>query len=159
MVAYPSELDSRLRGNDGCREGRSASEIVIPAQAGIQFSRHGRRSDGKTALRLHSRQRPQWHAVYRRHQQPDSAALAAPERHHRRVQPQYQTHRLVGFEHCDGMLAAITREKQLKKWNRMWKPRLIEAANPEWRDLATDLGFDACAGSTEHQTGFPPARE
>lgn len=38
---------------------------------------------------------------------------------------------------------AITREKQIKKWNRAWKIRLIEEANPDWRDLAVDLGFDA----------------
>jgi putative endonuclease len=33
------------------------------------------------------------------------------------------------------MEAAIRREKQLKKWNRLWKIRLIEQANPEWLDL------------------------
>ncbi len=33
------------------------------------------------------------------------------------------------------MEAAITREKQLKKWNRLWKIRLIEQASPEWTDL------------------------
>jgi putative endonuclease len=29
---------------------------------------------------------------------------------------------------------AITREKQIKKWNRQWKIRLIEEMNSEWRD-------------------------
>jgi putative endonuclease len=29
---------------------------------------------------------------------------------------------------------AITREKQLKKWNRDWKIRLIEENNLDWRD-------------------------
>lgn len=33
------------------------------------------------------------------------------------------------------MYAAITREKQLKKWNREWKVRLIEKSNPQWADL------------------------
>jgi len=33
------------------------------------------------------------------------------------------------------MEAAIKREKQLKKWNRNWKTRLIEQANPEWINL------------------------
>jgi putative endonuclease len=31
---------------------------------------------------------------------------------------------------------AIAREKQLKKWYRDWKIRLIETDNPEWRDLS-----------------------
>jgi len=33
------------------------------------------------------------------------------------------------------MLSAITREKQVKKWNRAWKLKLIEAGNPGWADL------------------------
>ncbi len=37
------------------------------------------------------------------------------------------------------MQAAIAREKQMKKWNRSWKVRLIEEGNPEWRDLYDDL--------------------
>jgi putative endonuclease len=32
-------------------------------------------------------------------------------------------------------VAAITREKQVKKWRRDWKIALIEAENPDWRDL------------------------
>jgi putative endonuclease len=37
------------------------------------------------------------------------------------------------------METAILREKQLKKWNREWKIRLIEERNPYWRDLWLDL--------------------
>jgi len=33
------------------------------------------------------------------------------------------------------MVSAITREKQLKKWNRAWKRELIEKENPDWKDL------------------------
>jgi putative endonuclease len=33
------------------------------------------------------------------------------------------------------MLAAISREKQIKKWNRAWKVELIEKNNPAWKDL------------------------
>src|SRR4051812_39419971 len=47
----------------------------------------------------------------------------------------YSTHDLVYYEAHDEMLAAITREKQIKKWNRKWKLRLIERDNPEWEDL------------------------
>ena len=47
----------------------------------------------------------------------------------------YSVHDLVYFEVFEDMLTAIGREKQLKKWNRKWKIRLIEERNPEWRDL------------------------
>jgi len=53
----------------------------------------------------------------------------------------YGVHRLVWFEQHATMEHAITREKRIKKWNRTWKIRLVEEANPEWRDLAVDLGF------------------
>jgi putative endonuclease len=36
---------------------------------------------------------------------------------------------------------AITREKRIKKWLRVWKLELIERDNLGWRDLAEDLGF------------------
>jgi len=39
------------------------------------------------------------------------------------------------FEQHSNAEAAITREKQLKKWNRSWKIELIEKANPRWQDL------------------------
>ena len=51
----------------------------------------------------------------------------------------YRVHRLVWFELHEDMTAAITREKQLKKWKRAWKLRLIEKANPEWKDLWEDI--------------------
>lgn len=54
----------------------------------------------------------------------------------------YGVRRLVWFEQHATMEYAITREKRIKKWNRAWKIRLIEEANPDWRDLAVDLGFD-----------------
>ncbi|MBX7483022.1 GIY-YIG nuclease family protein [Qipengyuania qiaonensis] len=50
--------------------------------------------------------------------------------------------RLVWFEVHEEMEPAILREKRLKKWNRAWKLRLIEEANPQWRDLAEDFGFE-----------------
>ena len=51
----------------------------------------------------------------------------------------YNVHQLVYYEMHDEMIAAITREKQLKKWNRAWKLRLIEEFNPQWRDLYGDI--------------------
>ncbi len=51
----------------------------------------------------------------------------------------YQVHQLIYFEMHGDMNAAITREKQLKKWNRAWKIELIEKTNPCWRDLWEDI--------------------
>ncbi|MCJ7513031.1 MAG: GIY-YIG nuclease family protein [Anaerolineales bacterium] len=44
-------------------------------------------------------------------------------------------HDLVWYAAADTATAAITREKQLKKWKRTWKLRLIEESNQEWNDL------------------------
>jgi len=52
----------------------------------------------------------------------------------------YQIHDLVYFETTDDVNAAITREKQLKKWERAWKIRLIEERNPGWEDLYPLIG-------------------
>lgn len=54
----------------------------------------------------------------------------------------HSTQMLVWFEAHATMEHAILREKRLKKWNRGWKLRLIEETNPDWRDLAIDLGFE-----------------
>ena len=52
---------------------------------------------------------------------------------------QHGVTRLVWFECHDSIEAAITREKQIKEWRRDWKVNLIQAMNPEWRDLYDDL--------------------
>ncbi len=52
---------------------------------------------------------------------------------------QYQTHLLVYFELHETMYAAITRERQIKKWRRAWKINLIIARNPRWEDLYYSL--------------------
>ena len=43
---------------------------------------------------------------------------------------------LVWYEVHEDINVAIAREKQIKGWNRAWKPRLIEARNSGWNDLA-----------------------
>ncbi len=47
----------------------------------------------------------------------------------------YGIHMLVYYELHSDINSAITREKQLKKWNREWKLGLIEQNNPQWQDL------------------------
>ena len=51
----------------------------------------------------------------------------------------YNIHDLVYYEMHESMVEAITREKRIKKWNRVWKIELIESANPEWSDLWRDI--------------------
>ncbi len=53
----------------------------------------------------------------------------------------YGTNLLVWYEVHEKMESAILREKQIKKWNREWKVRLIESNNPDWKDLYSSL-FD-----------------
>ncbi len=51
----------------------------------------------------------------------------------------YFLHILVYVEAYDFPDVAIAREKQLKKWLRQWKIKLIESSNPEWKDLSLAL--------------------
>ena len=54
----------------------------------------------------------------------------------------YGVTRLVYFETCERVDEAISREKQLKGWNRAWKIRLIERSNPDWLDVGGDIPFE-----------------
>ncbi|MBL4871145.1 MAG: GIY-YIG nuclease family protein [Robiginitomaculum sp.] len=47
----------------------------------------------------------------------------------------YDCNKLVWFETHETRESAFQRERQLKKWNRAWKIRRIEADNPNWMDL------------------------
>lgn len=51
----------------------------------------------------------------------------------------YGVHHLVYYESCESIREAIRREKQMKKWNRSWKIRLIRRFNPEWGDLYSEI--------------------
>ncbi|MEK6699067.1 MAG: GIY-YIG nuclease family protein [Nitrospirota bacterium] len=62
----------------------------------------------------------------------------------------YGVHRLAWYEVHAAADTAITREKQIKKWNRQWKLELIEQNNPDWKDLYDDL---------INAAGFPLSRE
>ncbi len=48
---------------------------------------------------------------------------------------EYGVHGLVYFEEHNNINQAIKREKQLKKWRRIWKIELIEKQNKDWNDL------------------------
>jgi putative endonuclease len=51
----------------------------------------------------------------------------------------YDVHLLVWFEQHESMESAILREKAIKKWRRDWKLKLIEASNPAWCDLYSEI--------------------
>ena len=48
---------------------------------------------------------------------------------------------LVYFEVHDSVTVAIQRESNIKHWPRRWKLELIEAANPQWKDLAEEADW------------------
>jgi putative endonuclease len=51
----------------------------------------------------------------------------------------YDIDRLVYFQGFGEVTAAIRFEKQLKRWRRDWKIRLIEKDNPDWTDLYVEM--------------------
>jgi putative endonuclease len=66
----------------------------------------------------------------------------------------YNFDMLVYYEEFSQVASAITREKQIKSWNREKKLRLILAENPEWRDLSLEWEEDplwAAVPDAEHR--------
>ena len=53
----------------------------------------------------------------------------------------YNTEKLVYYEVYDLLVDGIHREKQLKKWHREWKEKLISEFNPTWEDLSDSIGL------------------
>jgi putative endonuclease len=52
---------------------------------------------------------------------------------------QYKVNRLVYCEPYSSIMDARAREHSLKRWHRAWKFKLIEAQNPQWRDLSEEI--------------------
>ena len=51
----------------------------------------------------------------------------------------YNIDKLVYYEWHDSLSDMVLRERQLKKWNRNLKYRLIIQKNPDWNDLYNDV--------------------
>ena len=51
----------------------------------------------------------------------------------------YNCHFLVYYEHFTNIEEAIDREKEIKKWRREKKDKLIESINPNWDFLNDDI--------------------
>jgi putative endonuclease len=52
----------------------------------------------------------------------------------------YRIDKLVYLERFTQINTAIAREKQLKRWSRIKKIRLIVTQNPTWKDLSEEWG-------------------
>ena len=110
-------LDSRLRGNDGLKFFfLQKHDAMQPAVYILASQRNGTLYIGVTS-----------NLIQRVYQHREHLAQGFTNQHHVTM--------LVWYELHSTMEHAITREKQLKKWNRQWKLRLIEEKNPGWQDL------------------------
>jgi putative endonuclease len=58
-----------------------------------------------------------------------------------RFTKQYGVKQLAWYEIHSEIVHAITREKQIKKWNRNWKVNLIQGSNPDWRELYDEVAI------------------
>ncbi|MBQ7466757.1 MAG: GIY-YIG nuclease family protein [Clostridia bacterium] len=47
----------------------------------------------------------------------------------------YNVDKLVYYEICEDVMSTIEREKQLKRWTRAKKNKLVESINPNWEEL------------------------
>lgn len=54
----------------------------------------------------------------------------------------YNLDKLVYYESFENINEAIFREKNIKKWNRDWKLRLIEENNINWKDLYNEIDLE-----------------
>ncbi|UOE41589.1 GIY-YIG nuclease family protein [Chryseobacterium suipulveris] len=53
----------------------------------------------------------------------------------------YNLEYCIYYEEFQSIDLAITREKEIKKWNRQKKENLINKVNPQWEILVTENGF------------------
>ena len=72
----------------------------------------------------------------------------------------YGIKQLAYYEHHETMDLAIAREKLLKRWERPWKYRIIEAMNPAWRNLYNPItGEIEEAPAYADRLGAEPVRD
>ena len=58
---------------------------------------------------------------------------------HKGFTKKYNCHYLIYYEHFTYIEHAIDREKEIKKWRREKKDRLITSFNPQWRFLNKEI--------------------
>ncbi len=93
-------------------------------------------ADGRPPLHsLHDGEPPQRQALRGRDERLGEACVSTPQRRRLAVHGEVSGQDAFWYEHYSDINEAITREKQLKKWERRWKLELIESFNPSWADL------------------------
>jgi putative endonuclease len=125
-------MDPRLRGGELAADYEEAPTHVIPAQAGIHYNDRTMRRQYCVYILANKPNGTLYTGVT------NNIARRVWEHKQGLVEgftKEYGVHRLVYCESFARPQEAIRREKRLKKWNRAWKIRLIESANPEWNDL------------------------
>src|SRR3989339_1664887 len=50
----------------------------------------------------------------------------------------YNVNKLVYFEETQDVIAALVREKEIKKWRREKKNQLVNRINPTWKELSLE---------------------
>jgi len=65
----------------------------------------------------------------------------------------YNLTKLVYYENTSDANSAIEREKEIKKWRREKKNKLVETINPNWNDLSANL-FHGISQSTDETGQF-----
>ena len=119
-------------------ENDNALSVVIPAQAGIQCT-------GIEDMKI-------YHVYILSNKRNGTLYVGITNNLERRVYEhknnlidgftkKYQIHKLVYCKETNDVVSALQREKELKKWSRLWKIRLIERENKNWHDLARDWTF------------------
>ncbi len=56
----------------------------------------------------------------------------------KRFTKKYNVNKLVYYEEMRDVIAALTREKEIKKWRREKKNQLVNRMNPAWKDLSME---------------------
>jgi putative endonuclease len=96
------------------------------------------RTGDETTLRLHHGKQASWNTLHGRYILP-KRAFEHREGLVEGFTAKYGCKILVWYELHETMIEAITREKQIKAGSRAKKLALIEALNPEWKDLCESL--------------------
>ena len=138
----PRHCEEPLRRSNPGAAARGASQIAAHTVSynpvGVRQSRSGI-SHAPRALRLHHGQRPQRRALPASRRTWRSASTNTARASVRVSRAAIDASCWLFYETRERMDEAIAREKQLEGGSRAKKMALIEAMNPQWRDLDADF--------------------